>query len=181
MQIPPHAVYCDMDDVLVDLIGGIRRLYGFNAIGSWSSHNGQIEPMKAVIDRDHPDLFAKLPWMEDGRLLWNYLHQAGVSPRILSARTTTWQPNCVRDKTRWIRRELRPQPSAIHIVERDRKQDFAVAADGTRNILIDDWDRNIVEWEKRGGIGILHTSAKTSIEALMRLGYAHGPYTEQTA
>ena len=37
------------------------------------------------------------------------------------------------------------------------------------SILIDDREKNIREWEKAGGIGILHTSTKDTLRKLKRI------------
>ena len=37
------------------------------------------------------------------------------------------------------------------------------------NVLIDDRPKNIEAWEAAGGIGIIHTSAKNTIEQLKKL------------
>ena len=39
------------------------------------------------------------------------------------------------------------------------------------NILIDDYIKNIREWEAKGGIGILHTDVGKTISELKRLGF----------
>jgi len=38
------------------------------------------------------------------------------------------------------------------------------------SILIDDMPRTIEEWDSGGGIGILHTSANSTIDKLKQLG-----------
>ena len=38
-------------------------------------------------------------------------------------------------------------------------------------ILIDDYDKNIREWEAKGGIGIHHTDVGKTISELKRLGF----------
>jgi hypothetical protein len=38
-------------------------------------------------------------------------------------------------------------------------------------VLIDDYPKNIKEWTAKGGIGILHTSASSTIRQLKRIGY----------
>ena len=53
---------------------------------------------------------------------------------------------------------------------RAEKQKYA-KKNGVPNILIDDWKKNIVEWEAAGGIGILHKSASATIAQLKKLGY----------
>ena len=48
---------------------------------------------------------------------------------------------------------------------------YAVGDNYSHNILIDDNEKNIEEWNKQGGAGILHTSADSSILELQKLGY----------
>ena len=45
------------------------------------------------------------------------------------------------------------------------------AQSGENHILIDDRPKNIEEWESKGGIGILHTDAFSTIERLKEIGY----------
>jgi hypothetical protein len=42
---------------------------------------------------------------------------------------------------------------------------------GIPNILIDDYDQNIKEWQAKGGIGILHKNAADTIAQPKKLGY----------
>ena len=56
---------------------------------------------------------------------------------------------------------------------RSDKQRFA--RDGRTqapNILIDDHEKNIREWESKGGIGIHHTSVERTIARLKEIGFA---------
>ena len=39
------------------------------------------------------------------------------------------------------------------------------------NILVDDYKKNIDEWESAGGVGIHHTSVSRTISELKELGY----------
>jgi 5'(3')-deoxyribonucleotidase len=164
---PKGAIYCDMDGVLVDIIGGIAKLYNIKDLSN-RNFDSYVDPLKPRIDKEHPNLFAELPWMKDGKMLWNYI--AKFEPNILSAHTNTWQPNSKKDKMRWIEKNLRPLPTLSHILVRRDKQKFAKVG-GVPNILIDDWSKNIKEWEAAGGIGIKHKSAAETIAALKKLGY----------
>jgi hypothetical protein len=164
---PKGEIYCDMDGVLVDIIGGIAKLYGIKDLNN-RNFDSHVDPLKPRIDKEHPNLFAELPWMKDGKILWN--HIAKFEPNILSAHTNTWQPNSKKDKMRWIEKNLRPLPTLSHILVRRDKQKFAKIG-GVPNILIDDWSKNIKEWEAAGGIGIKHKSAAETIAALKKLGY----------
>ena len=57
------------------------------------------------------------------------------------------------------------------MVRRDQKQAFAKDRDGEPNVLIDDYIKNIKEWEEKGGIGIHHLSVSTTLNELKKLGY----------
>ena len=50
------------------------------------------------------------------------------------------------------------------------KQFYATTA-GKPNILIDDFDKNIKEWEAKGGIGVHHISISKTIGELKKLGF----------
>ena len=58
----------------------------------------------------------------------------------------------------------------INLVKREDKQKYAVT-DGVQNILIDDYLKNIREWEAAGGIGIWHTDASKTINTLKKHGF----------
>jgi hypothetical protein len=50
------------------------------------------------------------------------------------------------------------------------KQKFAMI-NGKSNLLIDDYIKNIHEWEAMGGIGVHHTSPSNTLAELKRLGF----------
>lgn len=169
---PKGVIYCDMDGVLVDIIGGVCKMDKMTRCTE-KSFNDYLENNKKKFDRDHPNLFQKLPWMADGKRLWKYISQ--FNPHILSAHTTTWQPTSKEDKMVWIKRHMNPLPTRIHILLRAQKQNYAVQKDGTPNVLIDDMRENIAEWKAKGGIGILHRNAESTIGVLKNLGYIMKP------
>lgn len=160
-------IYCDMDGVLVDIVGGLANLYGIKNLSN-RNFDSYIDPLKPRIDKEHPHLFAELPWHRDGKKLWAYISKH--NPNILSAHTTSWQPSSKNDKIKWIQKNLLPLPSKSHILLRHQKKDYATT-NGIPNILIDDWRKNITEWKAHGGIGIFHKSAAETINALKKLGY----------
>jgi 5'(3')-deoxyribonucleotidase len=94
----------------------------------------------------------------------NYLHKAKVDIHILSA-APEWQLDGKKQKTAWINKHFDIKASNIHIFRRVEKQKYAKKGD----ILIDDYKRNIKEWEAAGGTGILHTKTMTTIAQLREL------------
>jgi hypothetical protein len=60
--------------------------------------------------------------------------------------------------------------SRIKLVKRSQKQSYA-KTNGEPNVLIDDYIKNIGEWEAKGGIGIHHTNVSKTINKLKSLGF----------
>ena len=58
----------------------------------------------------------------------------------------------------------------INLVMRSQKQVYAMT-EGKPKVLIDDYIKNIKEWEAKGGIGIHHTDVGKTIGELKRLGF----------
>jgi hypothetical protein len=70
-------------------------------------------------------------------------------------------------KQAWVKTHIpRSQYKELLLYPRHEKQLFA----GENKILIDDLAKTIDEWNAKGGIGILHTSAANTIKELKKLG-----------
>ena len=61
------------------------------------------------------------------------------------------------DKIRWMKKNFRLPRSRILIVKHRQEEVLKDGRDKRPNVLIDDHEGNIREWEAAGGIGILHT------------------------
>ena len=79
-------------------------------------------------------------------------------------------PNSKKDKATWLSRNAKGT-NDIHLVKREDKQKYAISPSGQPNILIDDHPKNIKEWQAKGGVGILHRSAKETIAKLKKMGF----------
>ena len=77
--------------------------------------------------------------------------------------------NSRKGKKSWLSKNAKPT-GKIHLVQRADKQKYAMT-DGKPNILIDDYIKNIKEWENAGGIGVHHTSPTDTISQLKRIGF----------
>ena len=66
---------------------------------------------------------------------------------------------------------MRLPKNKINLVMREDKQKYALNAAGKPNILVDDYIKNIREFEAAGGIGVHHTSASKTIAKLKKLGF----------
>jgi len=100
--------------------------------------------------------------MPDGKQLWSYVKK--YKPNILSA--PSQDPSSVVGKEAWLKINLKNQFKKAYFYNRANKKLFA----GENKILIDDMEQTINEWNEKGGIGILHTSAANTIKELKKLG-----------
>jgi hypothetical protein len=71
---------------------------------------------------------------------------------------------------KWLAKNTNWKKSRVNLVMRSHKQKYATT-DGKPNVLIDDYIKNIKEWEKKGGIGVHHTDVSKTIGELKRLGF----------
>ena len=71
---------------------------------------------------------------------------------------------------KWLSKNTDFKKSNINLVMRSQKQKYAMR-NGKPNILIDDYVKNIKEWEAKGGIGVHHTDVSKTVGKLKRLGF----------
>ncbi len=150
-----YKLFCDMDGVIVDFIRGFFELTGRDITGAYQTD----KKFWAPIDAAGHKFWVDLNWTSDGKELWGYIKK--YNPELLSSPSR--QNDSRVGKHDWVKREL----PGVHLILRSasKKQQFA----SPESILIDDRPSNIEQWISAGGIGILHTSAKETIEQLKKL------------
>ena len=174
-------IYCDMDGVLVDLVGGIQRSlktsYNADLITellsmdfSWRKKhpdpnlNLALDEIKELLS-DNPTFWGDtLQPLPDALELWEYISQFELN--ILSH---PWDKDSLDGKEFWVANHLSPRPKEIHLPLDGKKHLFAINPDETPNILIDDFSKYIDKWKAAGGIAITHTSTKNTIEELEKI------------
>lgn len=117
----------------------------------------------SVVVQNPGQFFYSLPKLTDGTdMLWPFITSLGMTVNILSApiNSTKGMP-ADQGKRMWVQENLIPQPVEVVIVPADEKQNYAVSLAGTPNILIDDKEETILEWNARGGLGILHVTGNS--------------------
>ena len=142
--------YVDMDGVLANFFAEYANLAGVTT-GNYKD----IPPAKTDPTLDKmigTDFFNRLPKFPTTDKLIQLVAKEFGSYKILSSPLRGDHENSKQQKIKWIQRELAIQPDEIIVV--GRKDSYAVQADGTPNILIDDRGKNIEGWRSRGGYGI---------------------------
>ena len=180
-----YQIYCDMDGVLVDLIGGLgkkvlsmqidenkkeRAIRVLMSKKEWQEleNDPQLGPGVQVIYDilEHPDVnerirfWAELPPTKYMKDLWDYIKDH--DPIILSA---PWKINgqideaCRRGKEAWIE-SFQLSPKDV-ILTPDKTAHAA-----SDHILIDDMQKYLDPWAKASGIAIEHTTVIDTIKEL---------------
>ena len=187
-----YQIFCDLDGVLVDLIGGINDAIYAKAPENSSPrykklHQKAIESLngKKLTENDlnkvHPDFkkpvknfmykvmsddrhfWMNLKWQPGGRELWDYIKK--YDPIILS-RPVDLQS--VIGKKKWVKDHLGLRGDRVQI--RYDKTPYA-QHNGKVGILIDDFESNTSKFKDAGGLTILYTAPHNAIKELKSLGF----------
>jgi hypothetical protein len=156
-------VYCDLDGVLVDLAGKISSIYQEDLPnGSFKNHFNKL--MSSLSSSEKLDFWVSLEKTNDCMELWDFIKR--FTPTILTSCSET--PIACVGKKKWCSNHLGITSRRVICVPRSSsKQNHA----GPNKILIDDLVSNITEWEAKGGIGILHKDASTTLSILKNILY----------
>lgn len=162
---PLTEVHLDLDGVVADFD---KRVESFGLKPAYSGSKAGL--MWNKIESD-PNFYYKLDKMPDADHLMGFLAEFvlrhSVPLKVLTAIPSRRKSlaSAEFDKKKWVAEKFSPDiPVNIGPYSKD-KYKWA----GVGKILIDDRVSNIDEWHEAGGIGILHTSAVTTIEALVTL------------
>ncbi len=155
-------LFVDLDGVLADFDRGVLE-----ATGRYPTQMSDREmwPLVAKVS----GFYEHLPWMPDGRQLWEYV--VPFNPIICTGlpRGNWAEPQ----KRQWCRRELGTEVPVLTCLSRDKGQAAREFLDADETpILIDDRLKSQPGWVDLGGLFVLHTSAQDSIQALRELGLA---------
>ena len=154
-------IYCDLDEVLVDFLRGADAAVGgdFAKMASDERWN-KLNQIKGF--------WVNLGWKPNAKRLHDFIIK--YDSHILSAFTGR-DPTSKVGKMKWVKKNTGFKRANIHLVLRSQKQAYAKTREEKPNVLIDDYVRNIREWENKGGIGIHHTDVGKTINDLKRLGF----------
>ena len=160
-------VYVDMDGVLADFFGEWQKLIG----SDWRKVK-DIEPALQKI-RDKDNFWLDLPLLPQAKNLLGVIKKVKGSYTILSSPLPN-DPNSEPHKREWIKKNLDFFPPENVIITHDKPK-YATNSDGTPNILIDDFGKNIASWEAAGGEGFKHKDHKfeRTAKAIKPVSYTH--------
>ena len=162
-------IYFDMDGVLADFDRGIYEICGMVPMPQTANNDAEREDAMWRRVKEAGHFYDMLEVMPGAKEMFDIIYEKhGDKCEIL-----TGIPNPRReilsageDKINWMRRLL-SKDIKMNIVYRREKVGFCK---GKGSILIDDFDKNINEWNAAGGTGILHTGPAETLECLKKMG-----------
>lgn len=160
-----YTLFQDLDGCLADFDAGCISVTGHHP-RHWDSMQGKMwgQLARAWHDEGKGGFYTNLPWMSDGRLLWEFVKP--YKPTILSGVPMgKW---AAPQKLHWCTRELGHDVPVITCMARE-KHTYCL---DENCILIDDRAYKARKpWERAGGIFIHHVSAEQTIAQLRELGF----------
>ena len=139
-------VYIDLDGVLADF-----RSLCLSELGIGGDPTVHLPP-SAFKSIEGTDFFSRIPKFDSSDQLVELVLSYVPYYNICSTPLKNDSANSEAHKRIWIRKFLSPPPAKMVFTR--HKGTVAVQADGTSNILIDDFIKNINEWRLAGGIAI---------------------------
>ena len=146
-----------MDGVLTDFDKQFSEIHPWGP-KKFTEKNGNDEFWKEIDGRG-VGFWVGMDWMSDGKQLWEFITN-NFYVELLSSPSRSEHSRL--GKHLWVRNHK--LGVKLNLAYSHNKQKYAAPS----HILIDDRKDNIEDWESQGGIGILHTSAKETIECLQK-------------
>ena len=162
-------IYIDMDGVLADFDKGCIDLCGVEPRKQGWEMNPAEDDARWEKIRGVEHFYDKLDIFPGAKDMFDVLYSKyGEDFQILTGipKPRRGIDSAADDKTSWVRRLL-SKDIVINIVYSEEKQRFCTGKDC---ILIDDYDRNIGQWEAMGGTGVLFTDTESAMDQLKELG-----------
>lgn len=153
-----YQIYCDLDGVLADFNNRFEEFSEGISPKNYEAMYG-LDEFWDLINEIGVRFWVGIKWLPDGIKLWRYIKK--YDPILLSAPSR--DDSSKLGKRLWVKRHL-PGVKLI-LTPAYMKREYA----NENSILIDDYHKNIREWEEEGGIGIKHVSYNDTIKQLKKL------------
>jgi predicted kinase len=150
-------VYVDMDGVIANFYAGMSKLTGHPEPRAMQDLESEVRKLAGT------DFFYQLPKYEQAEELLGYINKmTGGDWYILSSPLSNDKEASAAYKKAWIRDKLDHKPRGAYFT--GQKEQYATQADGTPNILIDDYPGYLKKWREKGGIGVQYKGHVGNIE-----------------
>jgi 5'-nucleotidase len=143
-------LYLDLDGVMADFDAHFPAVFGLD-------HRSLADDEMWVTINAHPSYFRDMPPCAGAKAFFDAI--SWLDPIILTACPKTNYANAARQKRAWVREHLSTTCMVLPVMG-GRNKPLFMHAPG--DILIDDFERNILAWQDEGGRGIQHVDFQTT-------------------
>jgi 5'(3')-deoxyribonucleotidase len=159
MKNSESVVYVDMDGVLADLFNHVAVIHDVEHYNEMTKEDWEV----FFQSTDAYHLFRDLPMFKTANELLKMVKTMAGGYKILSSPLNYDLDGSIKGKREWLSKCI--SVPADEIIFEHEKYKYAVN-NGTPNILIDDFRKNITAWNNAGGIGIKYQADENSLEEL---------------
>lgn len=160
-----YTIYLDMDGVLCDFEKAFDEVDGKLKLKDVFGQPDNVF-WDHIAKVGFEKFYAELKWLDEGKELWEYVKDYPHLEILSSLGDKNPDKEGVdKAKTSWLKKYNIDIPHTF-TPKASAKQQYA----NGEAILIDDFDRNITQWNEAGGVGILFTTAEKAIKKLKELG-----------
>ena len=167
-------IYVDMDGVLADFFGEWSKLMNVDHFSKIDKQHDIKDALQKI--RDTNEFWLKLPLLPQAKQLLAVIKQIKGKYNICSSPLAD-DPNSEPHKREWIKKNLNFFPPEKVIITHN-KSEYATQQDGTPNILIDDFGKNVDSWEAAGGTAFKYKDHKFERTAKAIQQHMQEPVTE---
>lgn len=162
-----HKLYLDMDGVLADFNRGVVELCHMKPVDQGHSTKEETDALWDAV-RKVPHFYYQLKPIPGSVEMVKQLRQTyGDKVEILTGipKPKRRIEHAAEDKIQWTH-DILSSDIKVNIVYREEKPKYCT---GKEDILIDDYEKNIREWQKQGGTGILFQNVDDLMKQLFQL------------
>ena len=162
-----EKIYIDLDGVLADFDRGLTEICKIAPVDqSLATEDDENKVFDAIRNADH--FYKNLKLVPGAKSLFAMLFDIyGDKCEILTGVPKPERniPEAIDDKLAWVKENL-SKKVVVHTVRRADKKNYCK---GPGFILVDDYEKNISEWESMGGTGILFKNTEQAMEEIIKL------------
>jgi hypothetical protein len=119
-----------------------------------------IRKLMQELLEDDEEWWANLPWLEEGKKLWEVISRIDKFPVILTTpMDQRGKKGSNRGKERWVKDNLKLHTNIVtdvRVIFSHNKYEYAIGDYGDETVLIDDFTKNIKKFDESGGYVVHH-------------------------